>query len=86
MRAGRERRWWSCGRNGRPGIRASRMACGVSRVLDEPFDYELSVTFEVLDFAFVLFGFFQGVEGSEIASFAGGGALLARIEAVFSGF
>lgn len=42
--------------------------------------------FEVLDFAFVLFGFLQRVKGSEVAPFAGGGVLLARIKAELTGF
>jgi hypothetical protein len=42
--------------------------------------------FEVLNFSLVLFGLFNGVEGSEIASSASGGVLLAGVEAVFSGF
>jgi hypothetical protein len=41
---------------------------------------------EVLDFTFVLLGFFSAGEGAEIAAFAGGGVFLAGIEAVFSGF
>jgi hypothetical protein len=44
------------------------------------------VSFEILDFSLVLFGFFEGVEGAEVAAFSGGGVLLSRVEAVFSGF
>jgi hypothetical protein len=44
------------------------------------------VSFEVLDLTLVLFGLFERAEGSEVASFSGGWALLSRIEAVFSGF
>lgn len=42
--------------------------------------------FEVLNFPFVLFGFFERIEGSEVASLTGGWVLFAGIEAVFSGF
>lgn len=42
--------------------------------------------FEVLNFPFVLFCFFQCVEGSEVASLTGGWVLFAGVEAVFSGF
>jgi hypothetical protein len=44
------------------------------------------VSLEILDFALVLPGFFERVEGAEVALFSGCGVLLAGIKAVFSGF
>ncbi len=44
------------------------------------------MAFEVLDIAFVLFGFFEGVEGAEITALSRGGVFFAGIQAEFSGF
>ena len=44
------------------------------------------MSLEVLDFALVLFGFFERVEGSEVALFPGCGVFLSGVEAIFSGF
>ena len=41
---------------------------------------------EVLNGAFVLLGLFTRGKGTEVAALAGGGILLAGVEAVFTGF
>lgn len=86
MRAGPELRWWNCDK-----ASSQRSAFRVQKDRVRARDQEerlvfSSMPFEVLNFALVLFGFFHGVEGAKVAALARRGILLARIEAVFSGF
>jgi hypothetical protein len=46
----------------------------------------MAVFLKVLDFALMLFRFFEGLEGSEVAPFSASGISLSGIEAVFSRF
>jgi hypothetical protein len=57
-----------------------------ARRSNDPRAFRFSVLFEVLNLALVVPCFFKTGKGSEVAALASGRVLLARVQAVFTGF